>query len=250
MLTFTTTIAIPTSSTFYIEFPSGVSSINPNSNLLQVGGSAIPTANGVTASNVTNSVTFQSGNDIAKASSVSITIPLTTPANIGTYSYVKLTISKNSTNYISTTNSLFLNVNAVSNMTVTITPLNSFAGALSTYLFTLFLTIPHNITFIVQVDVPTDTQFHSANSSCTNCITNITSSNTTSFYFTANNPSGFSSQSITFTLGSFTNIGYVGTGLAWGISTKTTSPVNLISSSTASVSISYTNTLIGALSKS
>lgn len=227
-----------------------MSNISPISNLLQVGGSSISLANGVTANNITNSVSFQSGNDIAKTSLVSITIPLTTPANIGTYSYVKLIISKNSTNYISTTSSLFLNVNSVSTMTVTITPLNSYAGALSTYLFALFLTIPHNTTFIVQVDVPTDTKFHSANSSCTNCITNLTSSGTSSFYFTANNPSGFSSQSITFTLGTFTNIGYVGTGLAWGISTKTTSPVNLISSSTAYVSISYTNTLTGVLSKS
>ena len=193
VLTFTTSIAIPTQSTFYIEFPSGVSNINPNSNLLQVGGSPIPLANGLTTSNVTNSVTFQSGNGINTNSSVSITIPLTTPANIGTYSYVKLTISKNSANYISTLSSLFLNVNSVSNMSVTIAPQNSFAGALSTYLFTLFLTIPHNTTFIVQVDVPTDTKFHSANSSCTNCLTSITSSGTSSFFFTANNPSGFSS---------------------------------------------------------
>lgn len=227
-----------------------MSNINPNSDLLKIGGSAISLANGVSANNTTNSVTFQSGNDIAKSSTVSVTIPLTTPANIGTYSYVKLTISKNSTNYISTLSTLFLNVNSVSTMTVTIVPQNSFAGALSTYLFTLFLTIPHNTTFIVQVDVPSDTKFNSANSSCTNCLTNLTSSGTSSFYFTANNPNGFTSQSISFTLGSFTNIGYVGTGLAWTVSTKTTSPVNLISSSTAYVSVAYTNTLTGELSKS
>ena len=59
---------------------------------------------------------------------MSITIRLTTPSNIGTYSYVKLTVSNNNTNYLSNTASLYLNVNAVSSMNVLVTPLSAITG--------------------------------------------------------------------------------------------------------------------------
>lgn len=160
-------------------------------------------------------------------------------------------MSNNGSNYLSTTSALYLNVNSVTSMSLTVTALTSIAGATSNYVLTLVLTIPHNTTFIVQVDVPTDTTFISTNASCTNCIaSSLSPTNATTFTFTASNPSGANATSIVFTLSSFTNPRSAGSSLPWGVSTKTVSPTNLISYSTASATILNPNGLTAVLSKS
>jgi hypothetical protein len=139
-------VNIPTSSNFSIEFPSGVSLISANSDLLKNGGTALPVGSLGASSTI---VSFVSGTPITAGSAITIAITLTTPSNQGTYSYVKLIVSKSGTNYLSNTASLYLNVNAVKSMTVSITPNTPTAGATSSYLFNMFLTIPHGTSFIV-----------------------------------------------------------------------------------------------------
>lgn len=248
VLTFTSTIPIPIFTNFSIEFPSNVSSIAPNTNLFAINGSA-KAING-NPNTLGTVVTFVSGFAVAIGDIVSISIPLKTPSNIGTYSFVKLIVSYNSTNYLSSQNSLFLNVNAVSSMGLSLTPVTSIAGSLSSYILILYLTIPHSNSFIVQIDVPLDTTFNSTNSSCTSCSSSIVTKNSTSIEFTAINSGGTSATSITFTLSSFVNPRSTGSSLSWGISTKTVTGSNLISYQTITAAISSPNTLTAVLSKS
>lgn len=182
---------------------------------------------------------------------LSIKVALTTPKNIGTYSYVRLVVSNNSTNYLSSRNSLFLNVDAVNSMSVSITPSLAIAGHTTSYSFLLTLSIPHSTTFIVQIDVPSDSKFLSSGATCTNCTNSALSTiNESSFSFTADNPTGAAAQTILFRISSFTNRRSVEPSVGWGIATKTVSPTNLISYTVANVSISTPNSLTAVLSKS
>ena len=130
-------------------------------------------------------------------------------------------------------------------MTVSITPNTPTAGATSSYLFTMFLTIPHGTSFIVQVDVPSDTKYLTSGSTCTNCNASTMSPTVSSFSFVANN-SGGTASSYSFTISSFTNPRAVGNSSLWGIATKTVSPTNLISYSYAFATIVTPNTLTKA----
>lgn len=245
IFSFTPSIDIPISSTFYIEFPPNVTAITTNTNLLKLGTTALPLVGNSLSSN-SISVTFISGTQINAGSTISITIRLTTPSNIGTYSYVQLIISKNATPYLSTRNSLYLNVNAVNSMSITVIPTQPITGKTTSYQFSIFLTIPHSSAFIVQVDVPSDTKFITAGSNCTSCnASSMSPTNSTTFSFIANNSAG--SQTYAFTISSFINPRSVGPSLPWGIATKTVSPTNLISYSYANATISEPNTLVATL---
>ena len=202
----------------------------------------------VTGSLFANSttVTFVSGVPISAGSNISISITLTTPSNIGTYSYVRLIVSNSGTAYLSNRASLFLNVNSVNSMTVYITPNTPTAGATSSYTFTMMLTIPHGTAFVVQVDVPSDTRYLTSGSTCTNCNTSTMSPAASSFSFVANNAGGTGASSYSFTVNSFTNPRAKGNSMLWGIATKTVSPNNLISYSYARANIVYPNTLTRA----
>lgn len=143
-------------------------------------GSARALSGSVSTNASGNSVTFVSGTAVAVGDIVSITIPLKTPSNIATYSFVKLIVTNNSTGYLSSRNTLFLNVNSVSSMSMQIAPVTSIAGSVSSYTLTLFLTIPHSTSFVVQVDVPSDTSFITSSATCTNCLSSVTPKNSTS----------------------------------------------------------------------
>lgn len=250
ILSFTPSVNIPTSSLFYIEFPPNITAITTNTNLLKVGTTSQSIVSGSLTSNAI-SVSFLSGGQLNAGSSVSITIRLTTPSNIGTYSYVKLTVSNNNTNYLSNTGSLYLNVNAVSSMSVTITPLSGIAGKTTIYQFSITMSIPHNSAFIVQVDVPADTKFITTNSVCTSCnASSMSPTNSSIFSFIANNTQGTNAQTYSFNISSFINPRSTGQSLPWGIATKTVSPTNLISYSYANATITDPNTLIATLDKS
>jgi hypothetical protein len=102
ILSFIPSVNIPTSSLFYIEFPPNITAITTNTNLLKIGN----TSQSIISSSLINnafSVSFLSGGQLNAGSNVSITIKLTTPSNIGTYTYVKLIVSKNNVNYLTNT---------------------------------------------------------------------------------------------------------------------------------------------------
>ena len=213
--------------------------------MLRNGGTPLPLSTGPLYPNSTT-VTFVSGVQISAGSNISITITLRTPSNMGTYSFVRLIVSNSGTAYLSNRASLFLNVNSVNSMTVFITPNTATAGATSSYTFTMMLTVPHGTSFIVQVDVPSDTTYLTSGSTCTNCSTSTLSPAASSFSFVATNAGGTAASSYSFTINSFTNPRAVGSSRLWGIATKTVSPTNLISHSYARAHIVTPNTLTRA----
>jgi len=145
---------------------------------------------------------------------------------LGMFSFVTLSILNNGVLYVSSLTSMLINVNNVNSMPVTIFPVNSIAGAITPYTITLTVTIPHPATFKVLVGVPSDTQFINSGASCSgNCQPSITYLNTTSFSFTATNPSPNSTTplNLIFTISNFTNFRSIGTGMTWNISTSSNS---------------------------
>lgn len=230
-ISLTTPIALPTNSQFSIQFPTGVTSVSATTTPLSVNSSSVILSSGPT--NTTNGLIFNT-NAISINSLLVITITLRTPSVMATYSYVQLIISNGGTTYLQSLLTMSMNVNQVSAMGLTIVPSNSMAGATSSYVITLTLSIPHPSQFTVIIDLPSDAQLVITGSSCsTNCLSTITILNISSFSFVASNsnPNSTTTTNIIFTISSFINPRSTGQGLSWNVSTQTIgTPSNIISS--------------------
>jgi len=225
-ISLTCPLNLPANSTFYISFPVDVPQLTYISTQpLLVNGVAVTLA-GAPQLNINNSFSFTTLQSISKNSSLVISLSIRSPTTLGMFSFVTLSILNNGVLYVSSLTSMLINVNNVNSMPVTIFPVNSIAGAITPYTITLTVTIPHPATFKVLVGVPSDTQFINSGASCSgNCQPSITYLNTTSFSFTATNPSPNSTTplNLIFTISNFTNFRSIGTGMTWNISTSSNS---------------------------
>ena len=127
---------------------------------------------------------------------------------------------------------------------------NPTTGAVSNYILTLTLTIPHDSNFIIEVEVPTDLSFISTGSRCSNCLNSaINFDATKKIKFTANNSSpNTTSNLISYTIQSFNNPRNLGNSLPFIITTMTTDN-RLISKQSAPILISNPNILTAFLLK-
>lgn len=133
-------------------------------------------------------------------------------------------------------------------MPITITPYNSITGATTSYLITMTLSIPHPNPFTLEVAAGTDTQFISGGATCTSICTGISALGSNGFTVTVNNPypNSTSPVNIDLNISNFKNSRNIGAGLAWTLTTKTSS-TDQISSQTASPTITVPNLLTGNL---
>lgn len=139
-----------------------------------------------------------------------------------------------------------INVNAVSQMPVSITPDVSITGSLSAYTITLTLSIPHSLFFNVRVDVASDTIVQSGLACLSLCSGIIIGTN--SFTATVNNPypNSVSSQNIDIRVSTLKNSRNIGPGSPWNITTYSIAN-ETISFQSAFPTISIPNSLIGVL---
>lgn len=164
---------------------------------------------------------------------------------MGSFNYVVLRIYSGSTLYIESSTSMFLYVNSVLSLPITITPDNPTTGALSAYKLILTLSVPHPASFQVQIDLPADVNYTGVGSNCTGNCSSVSASNSTSLTVTASNsmPNITSIQISLYLSATFTNARHIGTSLPWKITTKTISPSNTISFTSESPSLTTANQL-------
>lgn len=146
---------------------------------------------------------------------------------------------------------MYINVNSVNSLTIDIVPVDKTTGAITNYIFTLNLNIPHESFFIAEVFVPTDTKYITANTRCVSgCNTTTVGSVTaTSFSVVVKNVGGLNSTSTSFTVSSFQNPRSVENSLNWTVTTKAVPSNSLISTTFKSADIKIPNALIASLSK-
>lgn len=140
---------------------------------------------------------------------------------------------------------MVLNVNSVVSIPVTIAPTISITGATSGYTISLTLNVPHPSDFYVQIDLPSDVTFSSSGASCSGNCSSALSGNATSLVINASNTQPASTgQLITFNLAAtFVNPRSVGNAASWVVTTKSISPSNTITTSSAASYISAANLL-------
>jgi len=168
---------------------------------------------------------------------------------MGTYDYVIVRITVSSTLYILSNSAMSLAVDSVSSMPVTITPAIPKTGETSAYTIDMTVTVPHPLSFLVRVTLPSDVRFTISGASCTgNCSSTVTSLNSSAFQLTASDSqSGNTGHNLTFTLAAtFTNPRAMGASSLWSILTATSSPSSTITTSTAAPTITTPNTLTAA----
>jgi hypothetical protein len=115
-----------------------------------------------------------------------------------------------------------VNVNAVSQMPVSISPDISTTGAISPYTITLTLTIPHGLFFNIRVDVASDTLIQSGLACLNLCSAVIIGTNSFTATVTNPYPDSVSSQNIDIKVSNIKNSRNIGPGLPWNITTYTT----------------------------
>lgn len=144
-ITLTCPLDLPANSTFWVEFPTVPQIILPSQPLL-VNNSAVSLISSPTL--LPNSTFyFSTLQPTLRGSSLKITLTLRTPTVQGTYSFVTLRILNGGILYVASLYNMTLNVNASTNMPLTVVSNNPTAGALSSYTFTLTMIIPHPASF-------------------------------------------------------------------------------------------------------
>ena len=118
-------------------------------------------------------------------------------------------------------------------------------------MFSLSLNIPHQLYFIAEVSIPTDTTYFTTNTNCVSgCNTTAVGSATTTFFrVIVKNVGGTDSTSAVFTVSSFRNPRSVEASQQWTVSTKSVTSNSLISTTFASAQITIPNILVASLSK-
>lgn len=194
----------------------------------------------------TTSVVFSNSDPIAAGSSVIITISIRSPSYVNTFSYVQFTVTKSGTTYMQSLTSMQIQVTTPSTMLATITPSSSLTGATTPYLITIALSIPHNASFLLQIDFATDVQFVNNVTSCAGVCASLNAVSNT-LKVTINNPSPNTiTSTLSLTITSFVNPRTTGAGSVWTFSTFTTL-LEPISVQTAFPTVGMTNILTGQL---
>jgi hypothetical protein len=187
---------------------------------------------------------------------MSVIFTLKTPANLGTYSYINLTIVKEGNIYEECVGTLQLAVTKASAVDFTLAPTGTTAamstGATTIYRFTMKTYIPHPSTFFLLISLPIDTSYIYNNtgqiSTCIgNCNSAVRTPNSTLLNITMINPNS-SLTSFTFTLGNFVNPRSLGRGMLWNLSTfNVTGPQ--IGSGSAAIEITLASVLNASLAR-
>jgi hypothetical protein len=233
-------------STFTLIFPSEIMQITPptqpllvNSNYALLNSTPIP---------INYTVSFSNLQAITMNSSIVISISIRSPTYVATFSSIQLIVAQGNTVYFQSLNSMSIKVTAAGVMPITISPVYSITGAISPYLITLTLTIPHPSIFSVKIDVGNDCQFISGGAACTNICSGLTLIGNNSFTVSVNNPypNSLSPVNIVLNITTFMNSRNIGPGLSWNVTTSTVSS-NQISYQTNFPIISVPNLLIGIL---
>lgn len=222
-MSFMSPVDIPALSVFNLVFPTEVTQITPPTQpLLSNGANVLLNGNPITSG---STVTFINMNTISIGSNLIITLSIRTPNYMNTFPYIQLSVSQNSNYLFQSLSSMTISVTSPGVMPVTITPFSPITGAITSYLITITLSIPHPTPFILQVTVGNDTQFISGGATCTSICTGITPLGSNGFTVTVNNPypNSTSPVNIDLNISSFKNSRNIGTGLAWTIITQTSS---------------------------
>jgi len=240
-------VFIPAGVVFTYIFPSAISGLTFNP-VLVYANSSLQSVNQSSASQATQTLTFQYNSDIPIGTNISISFILKTPANMGTYNYINLTISNADNIYEQCVGYLQLSVTLASpiNFSIEMTGIssNQSTGALDIYQFTMITFIPHPSNFNLLISFPSDTSYsngYNCNGPC-NATTNMVNGSTISVAML--NPNA--STTFIFKLGYFTNPRNIGQGMTWNMSTY--SGESQIGSGSAAVNIQLASQLSGSLS--
>ena len=107
--------------------------------------------NSLTTSPSNNSCSLATTSDITPTSTLVLSANLTSPPSMGSFNYVVVRIYSGSTLYLESSSSMFLYVNSVLSLPISIVAATPKTGALSGYTLTLTLSVPHPASFLVQI---------------------------------------------------------------------------------------------------